>query len=158
VKPQCRGTGVGKALFGELGKIAQERVSPSEHEHRPRSGRSPHTVVSQNCARIDWSVLKVRWSCLVFSFSLLKIRCLFAVEPAVDRLLREEAGRKGDGGVDGHAPRGADGWHRGPQKVRADGVGDYTIGRMLCLYPTCGIHVIPSLQCWNTELFLEKAR
>ncbi|KAK7678340.1 hypothetical protein QCA50_018688 [Cerrena zonata] len=36
VKPETRGLGVGKALFGELGKIAQEK----------------------NCGRIDWSVLK----------------------------------------------------------------------------------------------------
>lgn len=36
VKPQQRGHGVGKALFVELGKIAQEK----------------------NCARLDWSVLK----------------------------------------------------------------------------------------------------
>ncbi|KAJ7634748.1 acyl-CoA N-acyltransferase [Roridomyces roridus] len=36
VKPECRGTGLGKALFAELGKIAQEK----------------------NCARLDWSVLK----------------------------------------------------------------------------------------------------
>ncbi|KAJ7064917.1 acyl-CoA N-acyltransferase [Mycena amicta] len=36
VIPECRGTGLGKALFAELGKIAQEK----------------------NCARLDWSVLK----------------------------------------------------------------------------------------------------
>ncbi|EGN92899.1 hypothetical protein SERLA73DRAFT_190505 [Serpula lacrymans var. lacrymans S7.3] len=36
VKPECRGKGIGKAFFGELGKIAQEK----------------------NCPRLDWSVLK----------------------------------------------------------------------------------------------------
>ncbi|KII84288.1 hypothetical protein PLICRDRAFT_118023 [Plicaturopsis crispa FD-325 SS-3] len=36
VKPEWRGSGVGKALFGELGKVAQEK----------------------DCARLDWSVLK----------------------------------------------------------------------------------------------------
>nr|GAT59205.1 predicted protein [Mycena chlorophos] len=36
VSPESRGTGLGKALFAELGKIAQEK----------------------NCARLDWSVLK----------------------------------------------------------------------------------------------------
>lgn len=36
VKPDHRGGGVGKAFFGQLGKIAQEK----------------------NCARLDWSVLK----------------------------------------------------------------------------------------------------
>ncbi|KAL7277314.1 hypothetical protein ACG7TL_009170 [Trametes sanguinea] len=37
VDPTYRGTGVGKALFAELGKVAEEK----------------------DCARIDWSVLKV---------------------------------------------------------------------------------------------------
>ncbi|KAF9261706.1 acyl-CoA N-acyltransferase [Marasmius fiardii PR-910] len=36
VTPECRNLGVGKALFGELGKVAKEK----------------------NCARLDWSVLK----------------------------------------------------------------------------------------------------
>ncbi|KAJ7512625.1 acyl-CoA N-acyltransferase [Mycena galericulata] len=36
VSPACRGKGLGKALFAELGKIAQEK----------------------NCARLDWAVLK----------------------------------------------------------------------------------------------------
>jgi len=36
VKPEYRSQGVGKAFFGQLGKIAQEK----------------------NCARLDWSVLK----------------------------------------------------------------------------------------------------
>ncbi|GBE88745.1 acyl-CoA N-acyltransferase [Sparassis latifolia] len=36
VEPEYRGTGVGKALFGELGRIAQEK----------------------KCGRLDWSVLK----------------------------------------------------------------------------------------------------
>ncbi|KAF7308742.1 N-acetyltransferase domain-containing protein [Mycena kentingensis (nom. inval.)] len=36
VSPESRGTGLGKALFAELGKIAQEK----------------------NCARLDWNVLK----------------------------------------------------------------------------------------------------
>ncbi|KAF7316370.1 N-acetyltransferase domain-containing protein [Mycena indigotica] len=36
VTPESRGSGLGKALFAELGKIAQEK----------------------NCARLDWSVLK----------------------------------------------------------------------------------------------------
>ncbi|KAJ6595702.1 acyl-CoA N-acyltransferase [Mycena vulgaris] len=36
VSPECRGQGLGKALFAELGKIAQEK----------------------NCARLDWAVLK----------------------------------------------------------------------------------------------------
>ncbi|KAL0959944.1 hypothetical protein HGRIS_011608 [Hohenbuehelia grisea] len=36
VKPEYRNKGVGKALFGELGKVAQEK----------------------NCARMDWAVLK----------------------------------------------------------------------------------------------------
>ncbi|KAJ7185496.1 acyl-CoA N-acyltransferase [Mycena filopes] len=36
VSPECRGKGLGKALFAELGRIAQEK----------------------NCARLDWSVLK----------------------------------------------------------------------------------------------------
>ncbi|KAI0738975.1 acyl-CoA N-acyltransferase [Daedaleopsis nitida] len=36
VEPESRGAGIGKALFGELGKVAEEK----------------------DCARIDWSVLK----------------------------------------------------------------------------------------------------
>jgi len=36
VKPQHRSLGVGKAFFGQLGKIAREK----------------------NCARLDWAVLK----------------------------------------------------------------------------------------------------
>jgi len=36
VSPESRGTGLGKALFGELGRVAREK----------------------NCARLDWSVLK----------------------------------------------------------------------------------------------------
>lgn len=36
VTPECRGLGVGKALFGELGRVAKEN----------------------DCARVDWSVLK----------------------------------------------------------------------------------------------------
>jgi len=36
VKPECRGQGIGKAIFGELGRIAEEK----------------------DCGRIDWSVLK----------------------------------------------------------------------------------------------------
>ena len=38
VKPAHRSLGVGKALFGELGRIAEEK----------------------DCARLDWAVLKVR--------------------------------------------------------------------------------------------------
>lgn len=34
VKPETRGLGVGKALFGELGKIAQEKVN----HHHPTIG------------------------------------------------------------------------------------------------------------------------
>ncbi|KAI0805967.1 acyl-CoA N-acyltransferase [Irpex lacteus] len=36
VAPECRGTGIGKALFAELGKVAEEK----------------------DCGRLDWSVLK----------------------------------------------------------------------------------------------------
>ncbi|ESK88557.1 diamine n-acetyltransferase [Moniliophthora roreri MCA 2997] len=36
VSPECRNLGIGKALFGELGKVAKDK----------------------NCARLDWSVLK----------------------------------------------------------------------------------------------------
>jgi hypothetical protein len=37
VKPEYRGSGVGKALFSALGKLAEEK----------------------DCGRIDWAVLKV---------------------------------------------------------------------------------------------------
>lgn len=36
VSPECRGLGIGKALFGYLGRIAKEK----------------------DCGRVDWSVLK----------------------------------------------------------------------------------------------------
>ncbi|KAJ7927478.1 acyl-CoA N-acyltransferase [Mycena leptocephala] len=36
ISPDCRGKGLGKALFGELGRVAKEK----------------------DCARLDWSVLK----------------------------------------------------------------------------------------------------
>ncbi|KAJ8469113.1 hypothetical protein ONZ51_g9219 [Trametes cubensis] len=41
VDPACRGQGVGKALFAELGKVAEEKVNNDT-----------------DCARIDWQVLK----------------------------------------------------------------------------------------------------
>ncbi|KAJ6543817.1 acyl-CoA N-acyltransferase [Mycena sp. CBHHK59/15] len=40
VSPASRGQGLGKALFAELGRIAQEKARPV------------------NCARLDWAVLK----------------------------------------------------------------------------------------------------
>jgi hypothetical protein len=53
----------------------------------------------QNCARLDWSVLKVS------NFAKKGVTlsyCSPAVEPAVYRLLREDPGRKSDVRVGGH--------------------------------------------------------
>lgn len=56
VKPEYRGTGLGKRLFGELGVIAKEK----------------------KCARVEWRVLKVR------QISRLIASSLIVVEPAID--------------------------------------------------------------------------
>ncbi|KAF8348747.1 acyl-CoA N-acyltransferase [Amanita rubescens] len=53
VKPEHRANGIGKAFFGHLGRIAQEKASIS----RPICSFLL-TVPRKGCARLDWSVLK----------------------------------------------------------------------------------------------------
>lgn len=56
VSPDARNKGVGKALFAELGKVAQEKV----RYHTLFSEDIIHaTSIYKDCARLDWSVLKV---------------------------------------------------------------------------------------------------
>ncbi|OJA17658.1 hypothetical protein AZE42_03016 [Rhizopogon vesiculosus] len=55
VSPDARNKGVGKALFAELGKVAQEKV----RYHTLLSEDIAHAASGhKNCARLDWSVLK----------------------------------------------------------------------------------------------------
>ena len=82
VTPEYRGSGVGKALFGELGRVAREN----------------------DCARVDWAVLKV--SCSV----IWTIEAHFhdsgpPVESAFNRLLRETLRSRGHVRMDGDEVR-----------------------------------------------------
>ena len=88
--PSQRGGGVGKALFARLGAVAQEK----------------------GCARMDWVVLNVSTHVCMQARSQLKVS---AVEPAVNRLLQEEAGSQVHGRVDRDALRRR--WNRKAQKL-----------------------------------------
>ena len=63
VNPEYRGFGIGKALFAELAKVAEEKVRIFPFKF----SCSGFHHVAQDCARIDWSVLKV---CISISNSL----------------------------------------------------------------------------------------
>jgi len=80
VKPAYRNIGIGKAFFGRLGKIAQEK----------------------NCPRLDWAVLKVKILAKKDTKFATLTSCSPAVEPTVHRLLREGARRKSDVRMVGH--------------------------------------------------------
>lgn len=53
VKEEHRNQGVGKAFFGELAHIAQQKVNTLSTHAQANAN------VEQDCARMDWSVLKV---------------------------------------------------------------------------------------------------
>jgi GNAT superfamily N-acetyltransferase len=57
VQPEYRGRGIAKALFGELADIAQEKVAHSDIQRI--HGTENRYFRAKNCARLDWSVLKV---------------------------------------------------------------------------------------------------
>lgn len=48
---ESRGLGVGKALFAELGKIAEEKVNRTVFS-------ASFFIFDEGCARLDWAVLK----------------------------------------------------------------------------------------------------
>ncbi|KAF8649615.1 hypothetical protein AX16_005705 [Volvariella volvacea WC 439] len=58
VKPEFRSFGLGKALFSELGKVAEEKVGSSiKPGQLPQRDLVADLLNCKGCARLDWSVL-----------------------------------------------------------------------------------------------------
>jgi hypothetical protein len=94
VSPEHRNLGLGKAMFGHLGRVAEEN----------------------DCARLDWSVLKVRQFLFGRHIYFLKV---VLVERAINRVLRKDAGCEAHGRMVRHAPR-VGGHSKSPQICQVD--------------------------------------
>ena len=144
VKPEYRSQGVGKAFFGQLGKIAQEKVTVSllhsthiSEEfslfyHRPFLFLIVNTVANychiKNCARLDWSVLKVSlfswvetwWEFVTLSDILSWFLAANPVESAVHRFLWEAVRCEAHVRMDGH-----EAWGRGYRRSQEAPLNSY---------------------------------